>query len=117
MYDNTEVVDDTEMDIDQILAKSKTIAYTGETSMQNSLFSKAVFGVSKDDMDVHDPEFWMKVFTNSSLVIKLQEMLKRPDLIWQDPQRRESVIQELGNLIADIKVYSVLFIEHWLMCV
>jgi hypothetical protein len=40
LFDNTEVADDKEMDIDQILAKSTTIAYTGESSMQSSLFSK-----------------------------------------------------------------------------
>ncbi len=39
MLDNSDVATD-EMDIDQILAKSTTIAYTGADSMQSSLFSK-----------------------------------------------------------------------------
>jgi hypothetical protein len=62
-----------------------------------------VFDVAKDDMDLNDPQFWMKVFTNTSVVIKLQEMLKYP-LLWSDSERKEILMQEMSKLIEDLQV-------------
>ena len=92
------------MDIDEILAQSKTFAYKTDPTNELSSFAKATFAHEEEDqIDWNDQQFWDKLLPSFKTSNKILDLIKNEPESLDKEEIRNQIFNDLNTLMEDVK--------------